>query len=165
MIDAEGGQERVKRRTEVALGAAVISVAGIALVTRAALGTSSEPPLTVGTATGQQFGGGPNVTLKPYAIPPAIRAEEALSDALAGPFGDTATSAEAIYGLAVPNPGLGMLAKPTAVWVIIETDPCVPNVGPGEGDEHGPLCIKGGRAAVFVDSTSGEILGQGGIGG
>jgi hypothetical protein len=129
------------------------------------LGGSSQPPLAIGTANGQVFAGGANVTLQKDESIPDIDARQALRNALGGVFGDAATDAEAIYGLAVPGEGLGMLAEATRAWAIIETNPCIPNFGPGQGDAHGPECVKGGKAVVFVDATSGEILGQETMGG
>jgi hypothetical protein len=147
------------------MGAVGIAIAAsIAFGSVHALGGKASPPVTIGTANGQVFSGGANVALQPDSTPPVISAQAAVTDAMGGAFGDAVTSAEAIYGLAVPGPGLGMLAQATPVWAIIETDPCVPNLGPGEGSQHGPLCVVGGRAVVFVDASTGEILGQETIG-
>ena len=116
---------------------------------------AGQPPFTTGTADGQAFGGA-GITLQPTTASPVLSESEALTDAWEhDPWGDKQTSALAILGMATPNPGLGMLAKPTLVWAIVYDNACIPVLGPGGGP---PQC--GAKGAVFVNATSGEILGS-----
>jgi hypothetical protein len=138
-------------------GVILVSLAGGAAIAHSASGGSSQPSVVIGEATGQVFGG--NVSLKPDSSQPALDAEQAVGKVWGGPSGGVDEPVEAIYGLAVPLPGLGMLASPRPVWAILESNVCIPVFGPPVAS-HGKDGCDSAKVVIFVDANTGEVLGM-----